>query len=252
MQDFFAIYDKHYKRGGNVVLNYKTVSADPAKYTLHDEWLPDNFNAKILDIGCGWGILILYLWVTGYRRLTGVEISKNMFEVAKKSLPEEINLICGDAIDFLKSTKEKYNLITIFDVVEHMDVDKAIELLKVCREVLTEKGSIVIRTPNMSNILSSYSRYMDITHLVGYTEWSLFQLLDNAGFQFYRVIKPKLFSHGEWKHQRTLTCPWRGLGLRELLNTLVHNSLFKLRGQNPLPSTYHFNITVQSWKEEPK
>ena len=52
----------------------------------------------------------------------------------------------------------------------------------------------------------------------------------------------------KWKKLRTLVRPWRGLGLREFFNTVMHEVLFTLRGQKPRPSTYSLNLTVQSRK----
>ena len=124
--------------------------------------------------------------------IIGVDISESMCKAARKGLPDEVTVVCANALEFLKDVKERYDLITIFDVIEHMTVDKARELLKKCNERLSPNGSVVIRTPNMSNILASYSRYKDITHQTGYTEWNIFQLLDEAGFQGHQIIKSGL------------------------------------------------------------
>lgn len=244
MKDFFVNYHTHYKRMLNTAPDYKAMLEDPKKYKLQEAWLPEKLDAEILDIGCGWGILLLSLWATGYRKLTGVDLSVSMCSVARKGLPREINIICADAVEFLKDKKECYELITIFDVVEHMRVEKAIELLGACRKALTANGAVVIRVPNMANILASYTHYIDVTHVVGYTEWSLFQLLDEAGFKDHRVIHPPQ----KWKELRTLTRPWRGLGLRERLNTMLHRCLFALAGIRVRPNTFAANLTVQSRK----
>ncbi|MCL0096022.1 class I SAM-dependent methyltransferase [Thermodesulfovibrionales bacterium] len=228
----------------NTAPDYKAILADSSKHRLQEKWLPEKLDAEILDLGCGWGTMLLSLWATDYRKLTGVDLSASMCAVAGKELPPEINIICADAVEFLKDKKECYELITIFDVVEHMRVEKAIELLGACRKALTANGAVVIRVPNMANILAAYSRYMDVTHLVGYTEWSLFQLLDEAGFKDHRMIHPSQ----KWKELRTLTRPWRGLGLREWLNTVLHRFLFALAGIRVRPATFAINLTVQSWK----
>ena len=246
MKDFFVNYNKHYERGLNTAPDRKAMLAAPEKYRLQEAWLPEKIDAKILDIGCGWGITLLSLWATGYRNLTGVDISEDMCAVAKKGLPNEIDIVCADAVAFLKDKKECYDLITIFDVVEHMRVEKTIELIRACHKALTANGAVVIRVPNMANILASYMRYIDVTHVAGYTEWSLFQLLDEAGFKEHRVINPPQ----KWKELRTLTRPWRGLGLRERLNTVMHRCLFALAGGRMRPTTYAINLTVQSWKEQ--
>ena len=38
----------------------------------------------------------------------------------------------------------------------------------------------------MANLFASYSHHIDITHVTGYTEYSLMQVLDQAGFHEHR------------------------------------------------------------------
>jgi 2-polyprenyl-3-methyl-5-hydroxy-6-metoxy-1,4-benzoquinol methylase len=249
LDKMFSIYDKHYERMGNHPPDYSDIKSNPEKYILHEQWLPKNLNANILDIGCGWGILLYSLYCTGYKKLTGVDISEQMCKTARYYLPEGVKIVCNNALDFLKNEElNKYTLITIFDLAEHMSIDNFYNMLKLCYGALVKGGSVVIRTPNMANMFASYSRYIDITHINGFTEWSLFQLLDAAGFCDHQVIKPKYFSYENWKKNRSLIHPWRGLGLRELINMSLHKFLFWLRGQKPLPSHFSFNLVVQSWK----
>ena len=249
LNECFLNYDRHYERMGNRQPNYDDIKSNPQKYILHEQWLPKDLNANILDIGCGWGILLYSLYISGYKKLTGVDISEQMCKTAREYLPDGIKIVCNNALDFLKNEEQnKYTLIIIFDVVEHMSNDSIYNMLKLCYDALIKGGSIVIRTPNMANILACYSRYMDITHINGFTEWSLFQLLDAARFCDHQVIKPKYFSYEKWKQNWSIIHPWRGLGLREFINMSFHKFLFWLRGQKPLPSHFSFNIVVQSWK----
>ena len=57
------------------------------------------------------------------------------------------------------------------------------QVLTVARKALKPEGRIIIRTPNMANLLGGYSLHMDITHCHGYTEWSLIHLLDECGLE---------------------------------------------------------------------
>jgi 2-polyprenyl-3-methyl-5-hydroxy-6-metoxy-1,4-benzoquinol methylase len=233
----FSQYNRHYERMGNFPPNYAEVKAYPEKYRICEDWLPSDPEAAILDVGCGWGTLLLSLWASGYRNLTGVDISERMCTIAKQNLPSEITIYCADAVTFLADKQQTYDLILLFDILEHMTLEKAFALLKQCHFALVPGGSVVIRTPNMANLLASYSRYLDITHVQGYTEYSLFQLLDLVGFVNHKVIKTTLSMRG-----------WRLTGKREFLNELLHRVLFGLRGQNPRPTTYAYNLVVQSFK----
>jgi len=246
MKEFFTGYNELYKRL-TVVPDYQAAVANPERYKIQEDWLPRSKDARILDIGCGWGNSLLALWATGYRNLTGIDVSESMCKKAKEGLTDKSIVICVEALRFLKEKKRQYDLITMFQVIEHMEVGEAYELLKECHRRLSQQGSIVIVTPNMTNIFAASSRYADITHSHGYTEWSLFQLLDKAGFKKHRIIK----ASKKWKQLRTFNHPFRGLGLREVLNTFFHEGLLKLQGHHLHPSTFSINLTVQSWKNSP-
>jgi hypothetical protein len=108
---------------------------------------------------------------------------------------------------------------------------------------------VVVRVPNMANILSNYSRYIDVTHIRGYTEWSLFQLLDTSGFHQPEVIKSFFGSFEVWKRTHRWQSPLAGLGLREALNVWVHRIFSTLRGSQLRPTVYSDALTVRSYRE---
>lgn len=245
--NFFEKYIIHYKRMMNTPPPYDRVKLAPQKYRIIASWLPEDKSSPILDVGCGWGHLLLYLWATGYRNLTGVEYSKEQFEMARTFLPPEIRIINEDAKIFLRNTSAQFYCITMFDVIEHMPEEDAIELLQLIYDKLQPTGYVVIRTPNMANILGAYTRYMDLTHLTGYTEWKLFQLLDIAGFTNYKVLPPVLYTAS-----RRWYIPWRGIGLREKLVAYIHLILYKILGMYPIPAARGINLIVQSFKNAEK
>lgn len=249
MEQPYTIYDRHYTRMGNKPPDYAGVMRNPARYSIDAAWLPVNRSAAILDIGMGWGTLLLQLWAGGYRNLTGVDISERMVEIAATQLPSSITTMCGDASRFLHENGETYDVITMFDVVEHMTVAEARVLLDRCRHALRPGGYVVVRVPNAANILSAYSRYMDITHQVAYTEWSMMQLLESVGFVRHRVVPRPLPPLSKWLCSASLRHPLAGLCLEERLNNLLHKALYFLREQNPRPTIYWYNLLVQSWPE---
>lgn len=242
-----VFYDKHYKRMGNLYLSREELEENPEKYSLSEDWLPGDKNAAILDIGCGWGNLLLQLMASGYNNLSGIDISSEMIAEAKKKIPEKIKVAyVTDAIDFLCSQKNKWDLILLFDVIEHMPGEQAVKLLTACKAALRENGTLVVRTPNMGNIFASYLRYIDFTHQNGYTEWSMCQLLETAGFNNYKLLNEKIFNFKIW----ALSRPFSGIGVRPFLNVILHKFLFRLSGINPAPSVYSNNLNVQAWKNK--
>jgi SAM-dependent methyltransferase len=243
MDRAFDRYAEHYARGGNTAPDYALVARDPRRFRVLAPWLPEDRNTPILDIGCGWGNLLLGLWASGYHNLTGVELSKEQYDVARASLPKEIRLFHADAGEFLKSPAERFRLVIMFDVIEHMQKAVALDLLRSVFHAMEPPGSVVIRTANLANLAATYIRYIDFTHEVGYTEWSLFQLLDIAGFTDHRVIGPTTDLRW-WRWY----APWRGFGLRERVVTFLQGMIYRAVGLRPLPSALGLILTVQSFR----
>lgn len=240
------VYDKHYGRMGNVPPNRASVSQADTSYISAKPWLPASKDARILDFGCGWGHQLVSLWQVGYRHLEGVEISQRQAAIAESALVNRASIYCMDGREFLKSRSCAYDLITLNDVIEHFSPNDALALLEALWTALKDGGRLVIRTPNMSSLLASYSRYLDVTHLAGYTEWSLMQLLDIAGFVDHRLVESTWWEPRSWR-------PWlplRGLGLRPALNHAIHRALYAVRCQYPVPKCFDYNFELYSHKPQ--
>ena len=48
-------YASHYARSGNQAPDWRAADAHPERFARRAEWLPEDKNARILDVGCGWG-----------------------------------------------------------------------------------------------------------------------------------------------------------------------------------------------------
>jgi 2-polyprenyl-3-methyl-5-hydroxy-6-metoxy-1,4-benzoquinol methylase len=105
-----------------------------------EEVIPKNTNANILDLGCGYGSFLHTLQTKGYKNLFGVEIG----EEQNKFLNEKgLNVSHLDIFDFLKSDTNTYELITLFDVLEHFKKDEIVELLSLLKERLSDNGVLL-------------------------------------------------------------------------------------------------------------
>jgi len=58
-----------------------------------------DINSNILDVGSGSGIVLFVADKLGYKYLTGVEFSRNAFEISRCNLKPEIELINKNALD---------------------------------------------------------------------------------------------------------------------------------------------------------
>lgn len=159
-------------------------------------------NNAILDIGCGAGHFLSIASENGWSA-DGTEISDAAIELVKK---KGQRVIKGDAA-VLELGKEKYDVVTMFEVIEHADNPEGI--MKKVSHMLRPGGVVYITTPN----------YNSITRRLLGDRWGIFHKEHN----FYFTIKDLtllLTRHG-FVMKNTAT---KNLSLREVLN------VFKTRG----------------------
>jgi 2-polyprenyl-3-methyl-5-hydroxy-6-metoxy-1,4-benzoquinol methylase len=150
------------------------------KYEL-ERFLGDDYKDKsIIDLGCGIGGVLNFFEKKGCTNILGVDNAEEQVEVCQQYVTDKI--IKADIFDFLKSNSKKYDIIIMFDILEHIQKNKIIELLRLVYDSLSPEGKIVIRTPNMGSIIASYGRYIDFTHDIAFTSESLHQVLSEAEF----------------------------------------------------------------------
>ncbi len=107
------------------------------------ELVPLNQNMKVLDFGCGTGLLSFFLQPY-VGDITGIDTSKGMIEVFDKKIKENqienmkcLNLdICTDKLS------EKYDLIVSSMVFHH--IKNISQILKILYDYLNEDGYIAI------------------------------------------------------------------------------------------------------------
>ena len=119
-------------------------------------------NKKIIDIGCGRGEFLEFLYENGFKNICGVDINEEM----TKEIKEDITVYIDEGVKFLKQQPAKsVGLISSFHMIEHIDFEKVIELIKESFRVLDDEGILIIETPNPENLkVSSESFYLDYSH----------------------------------------------------------------------------------------
>lgn len=137
---------------------------------------------KILDIGCGKGNFLrefskkFPLW-----KLTGVEVSENALEFAKKRL-SKAKLIEG--LFDPKKINQKFDLIVSLGVLEH--VENPVEFLKSISECLNENGVIFFDVPNFK--LNPADLFV-FDHLSHFTKETILNLLRQSGLEPVQIIE---------------------------------------------------------------
>jgi 2-polyprenyl-3-methyl-5-hydroxy-6-metoxy-1,4-benzoquinol methylase len=240
-------YAAHYARTGNHTPDWTAASETPGIAGRRPEWLPIDKNAHILDIGCGWGAQLLSLWRAGYRRLEGVDASPEQAAMGKHLVKGRFEIHCRDGREFLCEHRGEYDLILMVSVIEHIPADEVVGFLKAAREALVPGGRLVLFAPNMANLTSTWIQFSDITHTTGFTEFSIQQVLDQAGFEGHQLVRQNARDLSQW----SLFRPWRGLGLGQMANDVLHRLVYRITGQFPQPSCFAANLEIYSHRPDP-
>lgn len=99
--------------------------------------------ARLLEVGCGAGILLQEAWDRGWRA-DAVELSLELAARARMNNPEA-TVITGD-IQNQEPTGTPYDAIISLDVLEH--VLAPMIMIENCRELLKPGGLLLLQTPN--------------------------------------------------------------------------------------------------------
>ena len=131
-----------------------------------------------LDIGCGLGQNLFSFRRMGFESV-GVDISSECVDFCKA---QGFNVEKEDAQTYLTGRDSVYDVITMYHVLEHLDPESAVSLIRVILRALVPGGSLIINTPNGADSVGGIAaRYVDLTHVLLYTPKSLRQLLLQAG-----------------------------------------------------------------------
>jgi SAM-dependent methyltransferase len=202
-------------------------------------------NSRILDAGCAQGHLLAALQRVGFTDLTGVDLSSQLLQTASRLVPCA-RLIESDIRDFLAGCPdEAFDIIFFHDVLEHLPREVTIPLLQAFYRVLAPGGRLSLRVPNLGALTGGQNAAIDFTHITHFTEHSLLQVLEAAGFDPTRVYlecqAPRLF----WSWRKPHRAFFRFLNrLRWHLNNGVHLALYLLADFRPRPTVFDPNLLV--------
>ncbi len=123
------------------------------KYILNQINNPKNKKLKILDVGCGGGLVSESLAKLGFD-VTGIDFVEKNIEVAKLHSSKKKLKIRYLKRDIEKNfVKDKFDIIIIFELLEHLEDWK--DFLSKIKRNLNKNGIIIISTINR-NIISKF------------------------------------------------------------------------------------------------
>ena len=146
--------------------------------------------AKIFDLGCGSGHLLVSLAKDGYD-VYGIDVSQASIVQAKQDLSSfarSEHVQHGDVLDYNPPTK--FDVIVMDNVIEHLVPDETPDILAKCYEMLDKEGYLVVLTPHSFSGPHDVSKYFvpfgskaEGFHLKEFSFTDMNEFLTDAGFQ---------------------------------------------------------------------
>ena len=146
----------------------------------YQTYFPAEKSALVLDIGVGRGEMLTCMRDWGYA-YQGVDISPSTVKFCKS-----LGLNCSvteNSAQWLADHPGQFSLVTCLDVLEHVPRDQTIDFLKAIRGSLAAGGRTIIQVPNLQSPFGYLHHFNDFTHVSGFVEHSLAQVLLAAGFK---------------------------------------------------------------------
>ena len=180
---------------------------------LKDQATPQS---KVLDVGCGNGVISRHLGTMGYNVL-GIDVSAKTIEMAR-SLTRTPNVKFAQiSAEQLVADGQKYDVIICSEVLEHLTNPGA--LLKTLHETLAEGGKLIVTVPNGRG-----PRELFVTRPV-------LRMRKNRGFMWRTMEKvKKLFGY-------------KGTTTQSAADNLDHIQFFSKTDLEKLSASNNFRIT---------
>jgi 2-polyprenyl-3-methyl-5-hydroxy-6-metoxy-1,4-benzoquinol methylase len=149
---------------------------------------------RILDFGCGYGMLSSFLALKGpERRVLGIDLNMDRIKVAMRSAKGHpgISFQLGDVRDFQGIP---FDAVVMTDVLHHIDEDNVRVLLRIIRSCLSDDGTLVVLDVDRAPVRKFYTTYLidrllNLTRSLHYrSKEVLTHLLEDSGFQVRRVV----------------------------------------------------------------
>lgn len=192
---------------------------------------------KILDIGCGTGLMLDALSRLG--ETSGMDASEDAIHFSRKIFQGEVKM--GFLPDQVPFEKERFDLITALDVLEHIDRDR--ESMAALLGLVKPGGMAVLTVPAGMELWSGHDVINE--HKRRYTRAEFGRKLKEAGWQVERLTYFNSLLYPPILLARVLARLFRAGGVEDLktpnpLVNMVFGAIFGLEK----PFLRHFNFPV--------
>ncbi len=153
--------------------------------------VPTDTQSQILVVSCGPGYLVNLLHEQGYRAVTGIDSDPEKIRHARK---RHLDCQVAHAFEFLENKHSSYDAIVCEQELNHLTLEEMITFLKLCHQNLRPDGVLFVYGLNGANpVVGAENLAHNIDHFNTFTEYSLKQVLELAGFAGVRPLPLKLY-----------------------------------------------------------
>ncbi len=108
--------------------------------------------ARLLDVGCGTGMLAIHFARAGYR-VVGLDASPKALDYVRQRDPA-IETVAGEFPGAVPAGLGPFQVVCLLDALEHMDDDA--RGLALARDLLTSGGTLVVTVPALPGMWSAH------------------------------------------------------------------------------------------------
>lgn len=166
----------------------------------------DNFkDKKILDIGCSYGWFEKFVSKDA-KEIVSIDLNEKDLETAKLEVDEKnVKFEKGSALDLNKFEKDYFDIVVMFDVIEHIPKGTEKKAIDEIKKVLKKNGKLLISTP-----ANNFSNFFDPAWYFGHRHYSkkqMQEIFENSEFEiekmkilggFYELSSMILFYPFKW------------------------------------------------------
>ena len=187
-------FDSYWQAPADVDAGYAKFAAYyRANYLPH---LPADRAARILVVSCGPGYLVSLLRDAGYTDVRGIDSDpEKTAHARRRGLPCET----AEAFPYLERNREPFDVVIPEQELNHLTLDEQLEFLSLCLRNLKPGGLMIVYGLNGANpLVGSENLAHNIDHFNTFTDYSLNQVLQLAGFENIKILPLKLYVF--WKN----------------------------------------------------
>jgi|GEM_PF-5068982 len=149
-------------------------------------------NKKVVDFGCGEGEIVSLDPVN----FTGVDVNTS----AVSRLKEKGLHIVESSIENVPVPDASFDVVLCNNIIEHLTVDQAYNMLKEAQRILKPQGEIIIITPTPRTVWNTFG------HVKPYTVGSIMKLFRKNSLESFESLLPMKKSYvlyyGTWAQNK--------------------------------------------------